>query len=146
MDHWGSKHVEPPSVMNKLNHKTLCILFDYIYIARWYTVPTVSSSFHTFLYSTFVPHWQKGHRLIATFVYILTWLQRRNSWNICIFKRTQSMRWNSGSFSVCNLSPSIIHTIALRVCLGVTVRYSCFKGKNLSNGRTRKVCPAGHLT
>ena len=26
MDHLGLKHVEPPSIMNKLNHKTLCIL------------------------------------------------------------------------------------------------------------------------
>ena len=43
MDHWGPKHVEPPRVMNKLNHKTLCILLDYIYIARWYTVHTISS-------------------------------------------------------------------------------------------------------
>ena len=33
MDYWGPKHVEPPSVMNKLNHKTLCILLDYTYIA-----------------------------------------------------------------------------------------------------------------
>ena len=30
MDYWGPKHVEPPSVMNKLNHKTMCILLDYI--------------------------------------------------------------------------------------------------------------------
>ena len=43
MDHWGPKHVEPPSVMNKLNHKTLCIWLVYIYIARWYTVHTISN-------------------------------------------------------------------------------------------------------
>ena len=30
MDHWGSKHFKPPSVMNKHNPKTLCILLDYI--------------------------------------------------------------------------------------------------------------------
>ena len=34
MDYCGPKHVEPPNVMNKLNHKTLCILLDFIYIAR----------------------------------------------------------------------------------------------------------------
>ena len=34
MDYCGPKHVGPPNVMNKLNHKTLCILLDFIYIAR----------------------------------------------------------------------------------------------------------------
>ena len=43
MDHWDPKHVEPPSAMNKLNHKTFCILSDYIYITRWYTVHTISN-------------------------------------------------------------------------------------------------------
>ena len=38
-DYWGPKHVEPP--MNSI--KTLCILFYYIYIARWYTGHTVPS-------------------------------------------------------------------------------------------------------
>ena len=32
MDHWGPKHVELLNVMNKFNHKTLCILSDYIYV------------------------------------------------------------------------------------------------------------------
>ena len=32
MDYWGPKHVELTSVMNKLTHKTLCILLDYIYM------------------------------------------------------------------------------------------------------------------
>ena len=44
MEHWGPKHVQPPSVTNKLNHKTLCILLVYIYITRWYTVHTISRS------------------------------------------------------------------------------------------------------
>ena len=39
MEHWGPKHVEPPSVMNKLNHKTLCILLDYIYIIKFILRP-----------------------------------------------------------------------------------------------------------
>ena len=32
MDHLGPKHVQPPSVVNKLNHKTLYIWLVYIYI------------------------------------------------------------------------------------------------------------------
>ena len=32
------------NVMNKINHRTLCILLDYIYIAKWYTVHTISCS------------------------------------------------------------------------------------------------------
>ena len=34
MGHCGPKHVEPPSVMNKPNHKTLCILLDHTYILQ----------------------------------------------------------------------------------------------------------------
>jgi hypothetical protein len=41
MDYWGPKHIELLKVMNKINHKILCILLYYIYIARWYTVPTI---------------------------------------------------------------------------------------------------------
>ena len=37
------KYVKPPSVMSKLNHKSLCILLDYMYIARCYTVRTIST-------------------------------------------------------------------------------------------------------
>ena len=43
MDYSGPKHVEPPNVMNRLDHKTLCIWLDYRYTARWYTVHTISS-------------------------------------------------------------------------------------------------------
>ena len=43
MDHWCPKHVEPPNVKNKLNHKTLCILY-YIYILQWVCV-CVSTGF-----------------------------------------------------------------------------------------------------
>ena len=43
MDYWCPKHVELLNVMNKINHQILCILFDYIYIAKWYTVHTVSN-------------------------------------------------------------------------------------------------------
>ena len=53
MDHWGPKHVEAPNIMNKLNHKTLCIWLIYMYIARyWYFTYTgrhESSLWKTFL-------------------------------------------------------------------------------------------------
>ena len=51
MDHWVSKHVEPPNVMNKLNHKSLCILLDHIYIVRWYTIHTISLSQCPYIFS-----------------------------------------------------------------------------------------------
>ena len=51
MDYWGPKHVQPPNVIYKLNHKTLCILLDYIYIKSF--VIYCPSSFHTFLLRTF---------------------------------------------------------------------------------------------
>ena len=41
MDYWSPKHVELLNVMNKINHQTLCILLDYRYIAKWYTVHTL---------------------------------------------------------------------------------------------------------
>ena len=46
MDRWGPKHVELTYVLNEINSLkiTLCILLDGIYIARWYTVPTISCS------------------------------------------------------------------------------------------------------
>ena len=31
MDYRGTKHVELLNVINKINHKILCILLDYIY-------------------------------------------------------------------------------------------------------------------
>ena len=34
MDYWGPKHVELTSVTNKLTHKTLYVLLDYIYILQ----------------------------------------------------------------------------------------------------------------
>ena len=43
MDYWSPKHVELLNVMNKINHQILCILLDYIYIAKWYTVHTISN-------------------------------------------------------------------------------------------------------
>ena len=57
MDLWSTKHVEPPSVMNKQNHWTLCVLLDCIYIAENYsfcfrkTVKKLSLSFLTFFCS-----------------------------------------------------------------------------------------------
>ena len=42
MDYWSPKHVELLNVVNKINHQILCILFDYIYIAKWYTVHKIS--------------------------------------------------------------------------------------------------------
>ena len=47
MDHWGPKHVELPNVMNKLNHKTLCILLDYIYAAINLHLSVVASKFES---------------------------------------------------------------------------------------------------
>ena len=43
MDYWSRKHVELLNVMNKINHQILCILLDYVYIAKWYTVHTISN-------------------------------------------------------------------------------------------------------
>ena len=34
MDYCSPKHVELLNVMNKINHQVLCILLDYIYIAK----------------------------------------------------------------------------------------------------------------
>ena len=42
MDSWSPKHVELLNVMNKINHQILCILLGYTYIAKLYTVHTVS--------------------------------------------------------------------------------------------------------
>ena len=42
MDYWSPKHVVLLNVMNKINHQILCILLDYRYIAKWYTVRTIS--------------------------------------------------------------------------------------------------------
>ena len=33
------------NVMNKINHQILCILLDYIHIAKWYTAHTISDFF-----------------------------------------------------------------------------------------------------
>ena len=43
MDYWSPKHVELLNVMNKINHQILRILLDYRYIAKWYTVHTISN-------------------------------------------------------------------------------------------------------
>ena len=51
MDYWIPKHVELLNVMNKINHQILCILLDYRYIAKWYTVHTISNSEITFIKS-----------------------------------------------------------------------------------------------
>ena len=48
MNYWSPKHIELLKVMNKINHQTLCILLDYRYIAKWYTVHTISY-FHLYL-------------------------------------------------------------------------------------------------
>jgi hypothetical protein len=41
MDHGGPKHVEPPSVVDKVNHKTLYVWLVYIYIIYIY-LPCIS--------------------------------------------------------------------------------------------------------
>ena len=43
MDYWSPKRVELVNVTNKINHQILCILLDYRYIAKWYTVHTTSN-------------------------------------------------------------------------------------------------------
>ena len=43
MSYWSPKHVELLNVMNKINHQILCILLDYRYTAKWYTVNTISN-------------------------------------------------------------------------------------------------------
>ena len=42
MDYWSPKHVELLNVMNEISQQILCILLDYGYIAKWYTVHTIS--------------------------------------------------------------------------------------------------------
>ena len=44
MDYCSPKHVELLNVMNNINHQMMCVLLDYIYIAKWYTVHTKSNS------------------------------------------------------------------------------------------------------
>ena len=44
MDDWSPKHVELLNVMNKISHQILYILLDYLYIAKWYTVHTISNN------------------------------------------------------------------------------------------------------
>ena len=48
-DHWSPKHVELPNVMNKLNHKTLCILLGYIHTERRHFRSTLSHG--SYMYS-----------------------------------------------------------------------------------------------
>ena len=43
MDYWSTKHVELLNVRSKINHQIFCISLDYIYIAKWYTVHTISN-------------------------------------------------------------------------------------------------------
>ena len=43
MDYWSPKYVELLNVMNKINHQISCILLDYRYIIKWYTVHTISN-------------------------------------------------------------------------------------------------------
>ena len=60
MDYWSPKHVELLNVMNKINHQILCILLDYIYIGKWYTVHTLSKQYH--IASKFTEnHHHRGH-------------------------------------------------------------------------------------
>ena len=58
MDCWRPKRVELLNVMNKINHQILCILLDYRYIAKWYTVHTISSCISYYL-AFFWQHWNK---------------------------------------------------------------------------------------
>ena len=87
MVYWSPKHVELPNVMNKINHQILCTLLDYIYIAKWYTVHTISKfiffsdSPQNSLYyyaSGSVPTLQRTHCLLITntdwFTYTITYL------------------------------------------------------------------------
>ena len=55
MDYWSPKHVELPNVINKINHQILCILLDYRYTAKWYTVYTISKVYQS------SSHFTKGY-------------------------------------------------------------------------------------
>ena len=94
MDHWGPKHVEPPSVMNKLNHKTLCIwlvyihtyIHIYIYIARWYTVHSISSKGKVVALQALKAHRESGDAapLILNFGRTVNHLTiQKVSWILC---------------------------------------------------------------
>jgi hypothetical protein len=56
MDYWIPKHVELTSAMNKINHQISPILLDYIYIAKWYKVHTVSNSSFMFVGNHYLPN------------------------------------------------------------------------------------------
>jgi hypothetical protein len=59
MDYWGPKHVELLNVTNKLNHKTMCILLDYIYIKQLLIKYYASAMWDTHLT---VLHWRWKHQ------------------------------------------------------------------------------------
>ena len=54
MDYWSPKHAELLNVKNKINHQISCTLLDYVYIAKWYTVHTISNYPSTFVCKQFL--------------------------------------------------------------------------------------------
>ena len=114
MDHSGPKYVEPPSVVNKLNHKTLCIWLVYTYIS--------ATQLQVHLQATPVQQLPKKFNISEQLV--------------CQVADNVPNDINPNVDAVRNLIPLIAKSMTITTCSKVTV----VNARNINTSKTRFVC------